>query len=121
MRSPVTPEVPAEIRQEAEGASAGAGRRAGAMPAADKARSGAPPLWRMPIVLAALTVFGLLVALVDAAPARWLAWAALAVPLAAIGWCWLRAPRGQAGKRLLIFLPEQERQRACPDSTFRKP
>ncbi|MEJ1968260.1 MAG: hypothetical protein WDN03_06420 [Rhizomicrobium sp.] len=46
----------------------------------------APPAdaapWRMPVLLAGLTLFGLLDALpIDSALARLLAWAALAVPL----------------------------------------
>ncbi len=38
-------------------------------------------VWRVPLALAALTVFGLLAALLGTGPWRWAAWAALAVPI----------------------------------------
>jgi hypothetical protein len=39
-------------------------------------------VWRIPLALTALTVFGLLAALLGAGAWRWAAWLALAVPVA---------------------------------------
>ena len=41
-------------------------------------------IWAIPILLGVLTLFGLLAALLGAGLWHWLAWAALAIPLAAI-------------------------------------
>lgn len=54
----------------------------------DKAthRSKPPAIWRMPILLGALTVFGLLAALLGTGIWHLLSWIAIAVPLLVIAW-----------------------------------
>jgi hypothetical protein len=49
-------------------------------------------VWRWPVALAALTVFGLLAALLGQDEAWWIvSWIALGVPLAVVAWALLRA------------------------------
>lgn len=43
-------------------------------------------IWRIPLALAVLTMFGLLMALLGANSWRWVAWLALLVPIA-VGLC----------------------------------
>ena len=45
-------------------------------------------IWGWPIILAFLTVFGLLSALLGTGIWHWLSWAALSVPLILIGYYW---------------------------------
>lgn len=47
--------------------------------------------FRAPLAIAAITLVGLLSALIGDGPWDALSWAALALPLAVIAWCWLRA------------------------------
>lgn len=51
-------------------------------------------VWRIPAILAALTVFGLLAALLGTGAWHWASWLALAVPLITIGFC-LTRPRAR--------------------------
>jgi hypothetical protein len=57
-------------------------------------RYGTFRIWRWPVVLAALTVFGLLSALLGHGGLWWvLSWAALAVPLLVIAAAWQKRRR----------------------------
>ncbi|HEY4165433.1 MAG TPA: hypothetical protein VGM96_01615 [Reyranella sp.] len=49
-------------------------------------------IWRWPLLLAALTIFGLLAALLGQDAAWWIvSWIALGIPLAAVAWALIRA------------------------------
>jgi hypothetical protein len=51
-------------------------------------------LWRVPLLLAVLTLFGLIDALlIDGPLARVFAWLALSIPLGVAVWCILKAKR----------------------------
>lgn len=50
-------------------------------------------IWGWPIVLAVLSTFGLLAALLGTGMWHWLSWLSLAVPLAMIGYYTWRKPR----------------------------
>lgn len=50
-------------------------------------------VWRMPIFLAALTLFGLIIALVKTGVWHWFAWAALAAPIVVGLWYSYARPR----------------------------
>lgn len=54
-------------------------------------------VWSMPTLLAVLTLFGLLAALLGLGVWHWLSWIALCVPLGVIGWKWGRAVRKPGG------------------------
>ena len=59
---------------------------------------GLSAVWRWPLVLAGLTLFGLLSALLGEGGVWWvLSWIALAVPLLAIVYCCVRAALLHAG------------------------
>lgn len=49
-------------------------------------RNKAPAIWRMPLVLGALTLFGLLAALLGTGIWHVLSWIAIAVPLLVVAW-----------------------------------
>jgi len=44
-------------------------------------------IWGAPIALAALTLFGLLSALLGTGLWHWLAWITITIPLAVMAWC----------------------------------
>lgn len=50
-------------------------------------------VWRMPLLLAALTLFGLIIALVKTGVWHWFAWAALAMPIIVGLWYSFARPR----------------------------
>jgi hypothetical protein len=50
-------------------------------------------VWAMPILLAVLTLFGLLAALLGLGIWHWLSWITLCVPLGVVAWKWGRARR----------------------------
>jgi uncharacterized membrane protein YczE len=50
-------------------------------------------IFRIPLLIAAVTLVGLLSALLGDGPWDALSWAALALPLAVIAWFWLRPAR----------------------------
>lgn len=52
-------------------------------------------VWRVPTILAAMTVFGLMAALLGTGPWHWASWLAMAIPLAVIGLCLIRPPKRQ--------------------------
>ncbi|AOB30689.1 hypothetical protein AKI39_08265 [Bordetella sp. H567] len=52
-------------------------------------------VWRAPLALLMLTVFGLLAALLGTEAWHWASWAALAIPIAVILFHTLRRPFGQ--------------------------
>lgn len=59
-----------------------------------------PTIWRVPFVLAALTVVGLLSALLgQGGPWWWFSWISLAIPLATIVICLARRRTGQKCSR----------------------
>lgn len=45
-------------------------------------------LWRVPLLMAALILFGLLAALLGTGVWHWLAWITLGIPVAVIVWKW---------------------------------
>lgn len=58
-------------------------------------------LWGMPLVMAFLSMFGLIAALTGTGIWHWLSWMALATPIITIGWFLFKAtPRQQAGEQL---------------------
>lgn len=50
-------------------------------------------VWRMPLLLAVLTLFGLIIALVKTGVWHWLAWAGLATPIVVGLWYSFKRPR----------------------------
>ncbi|MFC7287496.1 hypothetical protein ACFQPC_05535 [Herminiimonas glaciei] len=50
-------------------------------------------VWRTPLLLAALTLFGLVTALVETGVWHWFAWAALAAPIVVGLWYGFKRPR----------------------------
>jgi hypothetical protein len=52
-------------------------------------------IWRVPTILAALTVFGLMAALLDTGPWHWASWLTMALPLTVIGLCLIRPHKHQ--------------------------
>jgi hypothetical protein len=50
-------------------------------------------VWRVPLVLGLLTIFGLLVALLGAETWHWASWVTMSIPLAVIVFHTLRRPR----------------------------
>ena len=63
---------------------------ASAPPRHTRVRKAVWHVWRMPLALAALTVFGLLAALLGTGVWHLLAWLAMATPVAAVLWHGLR-------------------------------